>query len=505
MAGHTPAGFGARKFSDFGSDVSQDGTSTANSMDVTQPAQIEEIPPQLPQSSAIQGEIRDILENYADFDEDEMSAPAVDLPHNPPTNASKTFQNASSSTFETVNETTMDSLPSEMTLSSTHPPAPQKILTPPRSPLPSINTIPDTFDEPSPPKSPSKGANHFSNSRLSHSPPPLPNVPQVPSSSMRPPQAPILEALPKLPQSRIAQDTHLREALDNSFMATQDETQLPPGARKIPGPAGQLPPLKSLAQMHKLEQAAKESEALARASQAPVSHSRSLHAQKMEDQTDFRTGAWLQMLCDQDMRPYGSNKLSTSLSWIRRVGWKKEVPTLIVHVKSLRLVEDDYRAVLRDPTGTFENSTISKTVSEKFADFSIGCVLMLKDISVFTPSKGKSYLVITPENVVRVWPKTEMSRQELAQLSHRVYNYTCIYEAIALPPSVNEGALMGNSSNRNHPAGAQPSQRYGPPPAATAVYQSARASTTHSNNASARGAAHNPFDGPRSIPGMPGL
>jgi hypothetical protein len=139
------------------------------------------------------------------------------------------------------------------------------------------------------------------------------------------------------------------------------------------------------------------------------------------------------MLCDKELPPYGNHRLDTSLAWIRKGGWQEPVTSLIVYVKSHRAVdsEDDYRAVLRDPTGVWDFNIISHCVADKFPDFTPGCVMQLQNVPVFTQRRGKHHLVITAENVVRIWPRIEMSRRELAPLSARIYDYQCIYDQIA--------------------------------------------------------------------------
>lgn len=516
MAGNTPAVLGAYISSGSTAFDTQNESKSSNSMDITLPISNSAAPVIAP-ASVVRGEILDILENYADFEleedamvEETTSSPISEYALPPSFEMPSTISSIQATSLSVLSKQYFDSVPLE-TRSTTplqsdaaaqH--ARTNSLTTPLTPL---SIIPDTFGAP-----------------VSPSPPPSPSPPHlVPTSVPSPaPVAHIAHAsshFNRAPEfSRATRDDDQSYKMagvtaatnkptnDNSFMATQDESH--PTLRKIPGPAGHLPPLKGSAHMQEMKQAAKENEALVRASQAPVQHARLLHAQKVEDQTDFRTGAWMQMLCDQDMLPYGSNKLNTSLDWVRRIGWEDAVPSLIVTVKSLRAVEDDYRAILRDPTGSMEGCTISKSVSEKFADFSVGCVLLLKEIAVYTYAKGRSYLVVTPENVVRVWPRTDMSRAELASISHRVYTYNCIYNAVALPPSSRGNVNSVGNIHPNHSAAGGSTQRTMAQihrfNGATAVYQSSKgaAATTTAGTSTSKARSHNPFDGPPSIRGM---
>jgi hypothetical protein len=142
------------------------------------------------------------------------------------------------------------------------------------------------------------------------------------------------------------------------------------------------------------------------------------------------------MLCDLDLAPYGNKLLSTSLAWINNNGWKAPVPSLIVYVKSFKLIEDDYRAVLRDPTGAMEGCVIARSVADKHPDFTLGCVMRLQNVAVFTPSPGKHHLAILPDNIAQIWPRIDTPRSELLALSARVYTYNCIYDPSSLPHSV---------------------------------------------------------------------
>lgn len=514
LAGSTPAVLGTYFSSGSSSGVTPNtpnkGTQASSTMDVTLPLSNAATGPIIAPTSLVRDEIQDILENYSDFAfEDEETAPMSPSSSNAPTGPPETFDDALNlSTSHSMSYGHFeDPLPLETPPPSWIPSAPSTIPTItntsptmdlPR--VPSVTTIPDTFASLSPARAPS--------SPITTVTPPQLSRPQTPSIQAAVPANGLPSALvtrqgrPLPPAPRPAPTAQVTNAnLDNSFMATQDDNLALVGVRKIPGPAGQLPPIKNAAQLHGLVQAAKESEIAARASQAPVSLSRSANAQKLEDQADFRNGAWMQMLCDQDMLPYGANKLGTSLDWVRRVGWQKGVPSIIVYVKALRLIEDDYRAVLRDPTGAFENSTVSKAVLEKFVDFSSGCVVMLKDVPVFTPSKGKNYLVLNPENIVRVWPRTDMTRQELSHLSCRVYTYNCIYEQTALPLSART-SLPPIPAASHHHAGRAASQMHRIQP--TAIYHDPKGTgaPTHASMRASSSAQHNPFNGLPSIPGM---
>lgn len=459
LAGSTPAVGLQAPPSGFGDDVIQEDYSSAEPVNTTLPLSNVSQAPQIAESAVFNNEVFDILHNYGEFVEEEEEK----APENLSSQTSSQWAPPSfiSPSLRSNNRGFEDSLPLESSFVS----PPSKTLNSSK-----VSSHADSTSIISPSRSILDEASHRMEVTESKVPKPSPSppqqqirappqrIPQTPPAEVRSPpvaRESLPENLPKIiapspayQRKEPVQKEVSKAAMDVSFMATQEDTQASASARKIPGPVGQLPPLKNRDQLREMEQA-RENEHLIRPSQAPVqTASRSSHTQKMEDQADFRNGAWLSMLCDQEMNPYGPNKLKTSLWWVKSVGWREPISSLIVSIKSLRLVEDDYRAVLRDPTGAMENCTISKAVSDKFPDFSIGCVLLLQNIAVFTPARGKSALALVPDNVVRVWPKIEMPRIELSQLSARIYTYTCIYDSIALPKNQQNGSTTAAGTQR---------------------------------------------------------
>lgn len=442
LAGSTPANRMPLPMDSFGSDVSQIEPSfePATASTVLVSPRASQVCLGIPPTAVFNSEVLDILEGYNDYEE------ALEYrPTNSPTLLPLSTATASEivtgiSNFETTNvvEATAGNTEAE----SSHPgPTAPSLEVPTASPLATASQDVPTWPSPLPPTrippeapeteltrltSPTSSS-HLERTAAHKAPPGLEIAPSLPSHAFPPPE----------------------HTMNDSFMFTQNDN--PVAQRRIPGPAGQLPPLKTAEQLQNLvhlqaSQCAQTREITSTSNNFPAtqrktlpprnsstSDQRSSHAKKIEDQTDFKTSSWASMLCDLDLEPYGSNKLATSLYSLRQGGWKSVIPSLIVYVKSFRLVEEDYRAQLRDPTGTLEQCTISRQVAESFPDFSIGCTMSLQNVPVFTPRKGVHHLLITEEKVIRVWPKSEMSREELSSLRASVYTYDCIYDPSAKP------------------------------------------------------------------------
>ncbi|XP_049849422.1 uncharacterized protein LOC126318645 [Schistocerca gregaria] len=182
----------------------------------------------------------------------------------------------------------------------------------------------------------------------------------------------------------------------------------------------------------------------------------------IEDQVDFRQPAWANMLVDLNLPPFAraeksSELLSYHLKWVHTVGYWEKVPVLVVLIKMIRMVGDCARAVMKDPTGEYDWNTVHKSVFESYPDLTQGCVVQLRDVSVVSPEKNVHYLVVLPENVVRVWPKTvKIASKQLACLSRSLYQYSSIYEdgaqvrqsAASQPASLNSREVKARQSQR---------------------------------------------------------
>ena len=88
-----------------------------------------------------------------------------------------------------------------------------------------------------------------------------------------------------------------------------------------------------------------------------------------------------------------------SIKFILSGGYIQKVPTLITTIKKFVPRDNDAFATLSDPTGEME-ATIHSSVIERHP-ISIGSVLIMEKISVFTPTRFSHYLNITNDNVIK--------------------------------------------------------------------------------------------------------
>lgn len=209
--------------------------------------------------------------------------------------------------------------------------------------------------------------------------------------------------------------------------------------RKIPGPAGALPPLKQgekIRNDHEIndnENKYQDPTLVLGISSQFIRTSEKKMKKVIEDEVDFRQPSWASMLMDMDLPPFGHSKLNYSLWWVHEIGYKKKVPKLIVLVKSLKTAGDDYQCTLRDPTGEYDYNTIHRGTIEMYPNITQGCVLELKDVPVFTPRNNNHYLIITPKNINRVWPKNiNIPYENLKKMDPRKNDLTSIYDESCL-------------------------------------------------------------------------
>uniref|UniRef100_A0A8C6XSS0 Homologous recombination factor with OB-fold n=1 Tax=Naja naja TaxID=35670 RepID=A0A8C6XSS0_NAJNA len=82
---------------------------------------------------------------------------------------------------------------------------------------------------------------------------------------------------------------------------------------------------------------------------------------------------------------------------------KNKVPNMAVMIKSLMRTNVDAGAEFKDPTGEMQGTIHRLLLEEKESEFKIGSVLLLKQVSVFSPSHRNHYLNVTPSNLVKVY------------------------------------------------------------------------------------------------------
>ncbi|KAK3732806.1 hypothetical protein QZH41_017710, partial [Actinostola sp. cb2023] len=81
-----------------------------------------------------------------------------------------------------------------------------------------------------------------------------------------------------------------------------------------------------------------------------------------------------------------------------------KVPSLCVLMKTSSLTETDASIFLKDPTGEMHGTLHKKVLEEYPSELGPGAGLILKHVSVFSPSPRKHYLNITPGNIIHIYP-----------------------------------------------------------------------------------------------------
>mmetsp|Transcript_49963 Transcript_49963/g.128583 ORF Transcript_49963/g.128583 Transcript_49963/m.128583 type:complete len:205 (-) Transcript_49963:490-1104(-) len=135
------------------------------------------------------------------------------------------------------------------------------------------------------------------------------------------------------------------------------------------------------------------------------------------DSRIFQKGAWLQLLSSLDLPtfpPADKSKLDKILALpelkhtcksIAKNPDTLKVPLFVCAVSWLTSINGGAYVKLQDPTGMVTASIHPEVFGEEFGkDISIGCAMVLRRVSVFSPSRRSRVLSITADNVVRVFP-----------------------------------------------------------------------------------------------------
>jgi len=98
--------------------------------------------------------------------------------------------------------------------------------------------------------------------------------------------------------------------------------------RKIPGPAGALPPLKHGEKIRNDDELTtnnyQDPALVLGISSQFIRTSEKKIKKVIEDEVDFRQPSWASMLVDMDLPPFGTSKLHQSLWWINTIGFSKK-------------------------------------------------------------------------------------------------------------------------------------------------------------------------------------
>ncbi|KAM9255135.1 homologous recombination OB-fold protein [Cariama cristata] len=240
-------------------------------------------------------------------------------------------------------------------------------------------------------------------------PPRLPaNPPALMSCVEPPPKQPLRPATGSLQTPVVT--NHLVQLVTAASKAPGAAPRLPPQrkTRRFPGPAGILP------QQHagKLLE-----EILVSAPQTPAHgavakpRTEGLPSSSPPTEEDFGKGPWLTMKTELglDEKDPGCFLRTYSVVMVLRKAAlkqlpKNKVPSMAVMIKTLTRTNIDAGAVFRDPTGEMQGTVHRLLLEERQSELRPGSVLLLKQVSVFSPSHRNHYLNVTPNNLLKIYP-----------------------------------------------------------------------------------------------------
>ncbi|KJE90757.1 hypothetical protein CAOG_02012 [Capsaspora owczarzaki ATCC 30864] len=202
--------------------------------------------------------------------------------------------------------------------------------------------------------------------------------------------------------------------------------------RRFPGPAGQLPPLRNnqvlsdavvvLRYQHssdaseaggngpdqadrRLGQAGKPGIELPSTQAFTLSQAMPSSQQLAAEDDEFTRGAWQTMLCEsaESASEYYELTADFNLQFAKRFGYDHKIPFLVVLLKNYNPLDVDASVTLKDPTGEMSGTIHHKVLEEFGSLISAGAVLILKDVSVFSPTPRTQHLNVTLKNIVRIF------------------------------------------------------------------------------------------------------
>ncbi|XP_033107251.1 uncharacterized protein LOC117109117 [Anneissia japonica] len=183
--------------------------------------------------------------------------------------------------------------------------------------------------------------------------------------------------------------------------------------RKFPGPAGILPKLNLGNSEKQFDVIPPEPEETKDEKMAVAS------SQCTAVVDDFSSGAWKTMLRVLDIDandPHSILNQNNIALVMRKASLKQLQQNKVVHLcvllKNIHFNGSDASSILKDPTGEIQGTLHRKLMEDHKDELRPGCVLILRQVGVLSPSLRNHYLNITPSNLVHIFPmEAEASRQ----------------------------------------------------------------------------------------------
>ncbi|XP_048374095.1 homologous recombination OB-fold protein isoform X2 [Sphaerodactylus townsendi] len=219
---------------------------------------------------------------------------------------------------------------------------------------------------------------------------------------------------------------HLVRLVTAAKNPPQPFTPIPEWAktRRFPGPAGILP--------HQPDGKNLE-EIMVSAPQTPTHgalaklRTKEMPASQLLVEEDSGRGAWIAMKTElglDERDPSCFLRTYSVVMVLRKAALKQlpknKVPKMAVMIKSLTWTNVDAGVIFKDSTGEMQGTIHRLLLEQREGEFKAGSVLLLKQVSVFSPSHRNHYLNVTPNNLVKVYPPGLSIRKPLQEIRERM-------------------------------------------------------------------------------------
>ena len=199
-------------------------------------------------------------------------------------------------------------------------------------------------------------------------------------------------------------------------------------SRKFPGPAGNLPKINNLKELDSLR--SPPSSKSNKSAESPITPKTPLQetVNNCEDQS-VNLQLWTAMheFVEQKFAIESLLTLSEVLEKSRKRELENcKVPLLCGIVKSFTIVGSSGRLVLEDETSEINGAVHHDVLDQYQQGLGKGTGLILKDVSVFSPSVKKHYLNITPANIAALFERD--LEEPLTQFTQTVNNSTILLD-----------------------------------------------------------------------------
>ena len=187
-----------------------------------------------------------------------------------------------------------------------------------------------------------------------------------------------------------------RQQLKQQEQQQQEEAlvtqRIPVSEQMIPGPAGGLSAKKD-------EMSDSSMEGIEDVMRAGLPYSGEREGSKKA----FLSQAWVRMLYDNKMYPFGGEKASTNVRYVIKYGFLEKVPKICVVINEVVPLDTvNVKLKLMDPSGKISGMAPKKAL-DQFPEMKTGAVMSLRKVSVFNSSRTSHHLNIVPENIHKIY------------------------------------------------------------------------------------------------------